>query len=195
MKPRIYLAGPDVFLANAEEVGRRKQELCRQYGFEGLFPLDLDQTHSGDAMAIFRANCVRMRQAKIGLFNLTPFRGPSADAGTVFELGFMAARGKRVYGYASVSLEYAERVEAEWGPLVAREGGRWDRDGYAVEEFGLSDNLMIVEAIREAGGRITVVEENAGTAGPGGKTGDRDAALAAFAAFEACLRAVAEDMG
>jgi len=28
------------------------------------------------------------------VFNLTPFRGPSADAGTVFELGFMYSKGK-----------------------------------------------------------------------------------------------------
>ena len=26
--------------------------------------------------------------------NLTPFRGPGADAGTVYELGYMAGRGK-----------------------------------------------------------------------------------------------------
>ena len=30
--------------------------------------------------------------------NLTPFRGPSADAGTVYELGYMAGRGKFCLG-------------------------------------------------------------------------------------------------
>ena len=30
---KIYLAGPDVFLPNAIAIGRRKKELCAQYGF------------------------------------------------------------------------------------------------------------------------------------------------------------------
>lgn len=190
MALKIYLAGPDVFLAHAEGVGRRKRELCRQFGFEGLFPLDQDEAVGGDAGAIFRANCARMREADIGLFNLTPFRGPGADAGTVFELGFLFAQGKRVYGYGNMAPVYADRVEAAWGPLVTREGLRWDRQGYAVEEFGLCDNLMIVEAIREAGGSITLIEERAADGAPGKK----EDALAAFEAFEACLRVVAEDM-
>ena len=33
--------------------------------------------------------------------NLTPFRGPSADAGTVYELGYMAGRGKLCLGYCN----------------------------------------------------------------------------------------------
>ena len=37
---KIYLAGPDVFLPDAIEVGRRKQVLCERYGAIGLFPLD-----------------------------------------------------------------------------------------------------------------------------------------------------------
>ena len=37
---KIYLAGPDVFLSNAIEVGNRKKKLCSQAGFTGLFPLD-----------------------------------------------------------------------------------------------------------------------------------------------------------
>jgi nucleoside 2-deoxyribosyltransferase len=79
-------------------VGRQKSEMCRAFGFEGLFPLDNDPEVGGDAVSIFRKNCALMRQADIGMFNLTPFRGPSADPGTVFELGFMFARDKPVYG-------------------------------------------------------------------------------------------------
>ena len=33
--------------------------------------------------------------------NLTPFRGPSADAGTVYELGYMAGRGKLCLAYSN----------------------------------------------------------------------------------------------
>jgi nucleoside 2-deoxyribosyltransferase len=179
MARSIYLAGPDVFLADAVEVGERKRELCKRFGFEGLFPLDKDKSISGDAAKIFRANCERMRRADIGLFNLTPFRGPSADSGTVFELGFMVSLGKPVYGYSSATVDYAKRVAAFDGPLEDRQGQLWDRHGYAVENFGLSDNLMIERAIRDAGGMITRVAEQAGEP------------LAAFQAFESCLASVA----
>lgn len=193
MALRVYLAGPDVFLANAVEVGTRKRELCRQFGFEGLFPLEQDEAGEPDAMEIFRANCARMRKADLGMFNLTPFRGPSADAGTVFELGFLFAQGKRVYGYANGPAVYAERVEAYAGPLVVRDGRRWDRDGFEVEEFALSDNLMIEGAIREAGGTVILVEEQAAEAVAGKRMSNTDQRLAAFAAFEACLKVVASD--
>ena len=60
--------------------------ICQEFGFEGLFPVDNDFDAEADAAAIFRANCAQMKRADIGVFNLSPFRGPSADAGTVFEL-------------------------------------------------------------------------------------------------------------
>ena len=31
----IYLAGPDVFLPNAIEVGKKKKAICEEFGFEG----------------------------------------------------------------------------------------------------------------------------------------------------------------
>lgn len=178
MAQRLYLAGPDVFLADARDIGRRKQEICREFGFEGLFPLDNDDTVGRDAASIFRANCALMQRADIGLFNLTPFRGPSADAGTVFELGYMFASGKAVHGYSSVSTAYRARV----GPGLESLAAPRDGNGYAIENFGLTDNLMIVRAILEAGGELTSIEENAGAAD--------SASLAAFRAFRACLEAV-----
>ena len=179
----IYLAGPDVFLPNAIEVGRAKVELCRRFGFDGLFPLDQDEDVDGDAAKIFRANCGFMDRADIGMFNLTPFRGPSADAGTVFELGFLFSRRKPVFGYSSSSAAYIDRVEEAEGPLLERQGMRWDRAGYSVEDFGLSDNLMIERAIRDAGGTFVKAKETSGDP------------LAALQAFEACLAFVAQEHG
>jgi nucleoside 2-deoxyribosyltransferase len=175
---RVYLAGPDVFLADARDIGRRKQKICRELGYEGLFPLDNDDVVGRDAASIFRANCALMQQADIGLFNLTPFRGPSADAGTVFELGYMYARGKPVHGYSSVPASYRARV----GPALEQHAAPRDGDGYAIEDFGLIDNLMIVRAILEAGGELTAIEEK-----PGAR---HSASLAAFRAFRACLEAI-----
>lgn len=180
MYPDVYLAGPDVFLPNALEVGRRKVDLCRQAGLTGLFPMDQDKESSGRAEDIFLANCALMQRARMGLFNLTPFRGPSLDAGTAFEVGYMASMGKPLFGYSASPLSYERRVERSDGPLQAADGRSWDRNGYAVEDFGLADNLMIARAIIESGGAIVTVAEE----GPG--------ALAAFAAFEVCLDKVSK---
>lgn len=178
----IYLAGPDVFFPNARAVGDRKAALCRESGFEGLFPLDEDEEEKG-AAAIFLANRALMQRADVGFFNLTPFRGPSADVGTVFEVGFMHAQGKLLFGYTSSTLSYPRSVEAVQGPLETRDGRLRDRDGNAVEDFGLKDNLMIERAILESGGEVCAVPE------------DGPARFAALAAFQKALAALGERVG
>lgn len=186
MSLKIYLAGPDVFLPNAREVGHRKLELCRAFGFEGLFPLDNDAEVGGDAFSVFRGNCALMRRADIGVFNLTPFRGPSADPGTVFELGFMFSKNKSVYGYTSDPRAYLDRVTGSFWAADAG-GGPRDRDMFAVEDFGLRENLMIVAAIEEAGGGVSAIAEP--------RSGASAPSLAAFTAFEACLEFMRERLG
>jgi nucleoside 2-deoxyribosyltransferase len=173
----IYLAGPDVFVPNAVEIGRRKKELCREFGFEGLFPAD-NEADAKDAATIFKANCALMSRADAGFFNLTPFRGPSADPGTVFELGYMFAGGKPLFGYSSVASTYRHRVESDFGPISQSDGRPFDRHGLAVEDFGLTDNLMIARSIEESGGAFVSVEE------AGGSNADT---LVAIEAFRACL--------
>jgi nucleoside 2-deoxyribosyltransferase len=119
-----------------------------------------------------------MRQANIGAFNLTPFRGPSADPGTVFELGFMFSNDKSVYGYTSDPRIYLDRVAATC-PATETGGGPRLRDTLAVENYGLRDNLMVAAAIEEAGGTVCAVAKP--------RSGATAPSLAAFTAFEACL--------
>jgi nucleoside 2-deoxyribosyltransferase len=158
---KIYLAGPDVFLPDAIEIGQAKQRLCAEFGFIGLFPLDNQFPAQPSGAEIYRANRLLMEQAQIGLFNLSPFRGPSADSGTVWELGFMVGRRKLVAAL------YHQRVES--GAAGA------DPSGYAIEQFGLGDNLMIDCSITDSGGVITAVAEDH---------------LAAMAAFRQALMAL-----
>lgn len=181
----IYLAGPDVFVPNALEIGKRKKELCQEFGFDGLFPSD-NEADVGDAARIFKANCALMDRADAGIFNLTPFRGPSADSGTVFELGYMFARGKPVFGYSSAVPAYRPRVESSFGPLFESEGRPFDRCGLAVENFGLADNLMIACSIEESGGAFVSVEE------AGGSNAET---LVAIEAFRACLQRLRQHCG
>src|SRR3984957_13409544 len=131
----VYLAGPDVFLPDAVEIGHRKVELCARFGLTGLYPLDtvIDLTAKDATLRIFRSNEAMMDRADAVIANLTPFRGPSADAGTVYELGYMAARGKLCTGYSNVPGSYMDRVERA---AQIRNGHEIhiDRDGNQVED-------------------------------------------------------------
>jgi len=183
----IYLAGPDVFLPDAIALGQRKKQLCARYGFEGLYPLDeTDTTGSGPAgvpaaRRIYRACVALLRRADFGIANLTPFRGPSADAGTVYELGMLIGLGKPVFGYTNVATDLRERVQR--GDVVSYDAAArsWrDSDGLTVEDFGNADNLMIDEALAEQGHPIVRI-----AAPPADRLRD-------LTGFEACLRRAAD---
>ena len=145
---KIYLAGPDVFLPDAVEIGRRKVETCQRHGLTGLYPLDnaVELTAKDASLQIFRGNEAMMTEADAIIANLTPFRGPGADAGTVYELGYMAGRGKLCLGYSNDPSSYADRVRGSTS-VTARDGRLIDAQGLTVEDFGLTDNLMMIHAL------------------------------------------------
>jgi nucleoside 2-deoxyribosyltransferase len=145
---KIYLAGPDVFLPDAVDIGRRKVELCARHGLTGLYPLDnvIDLAAKDASLQIFRGNEKMMISADAIIANLTPFRGPGADAGTVYELGFMAGRGRLCLGYSNDPSSYADRVR-EFTEVNSRDGRLVDASGLTVEDFGLTDNLMMIHAL------------------------------------------------
>src|SRR5919197_2213171 len=109
---KIYLAGPDVFLPDAIEIGRRKVAICARHGVRGLYPLDntIDLAAADASLAIFKGNEAMMDAADAIIANLTPFRGTSAAAGTVYELGYMAGGGKLCFAYSNDPASYRERV-------------------------------------------------------------------------------------
>jgi nucleoside 2-deoxyribosyltransferase len=145
---KVYLAGPDVFLPDAVDIGRRKVELCTRHGLTGLYPLDnaIDPAASDASLRIFRGNQAMMIEADAVIANLTPFRGPGADAGTVYELGYMAGRGNLCLGYSNDPTPYADRVR-RFADVHSRDGGLVDASGLTVEDFGLTDNLMMIHAL------------------------------------------------
>jgi nucleoside 2-deoxyribosyltransferase len=154
---KIYLAGPDVFLPTPLEMGRRKKEICARYGLTGLFPLDneIDPAAKGASLQIFRANEAMMKEADAVIANLTPFRGPGADAGTVYELGYMAAGGKLCLGYSNDPALYADRV-ARLTAIKPCGDRLIDAEGLTVENFRLSDNLMMIHALELYGYPLVV---------------------------------------
>lgn len=136
MTRQVYLAGPDVFFPNALEHAEYIRERVRQAGFIPLTPMDneLPVESEGTAMRalIFANNMELIHKADFVIANLTPFRGPSADAGTVWEVGCAYGLGKPVWGYSDTHTEYCSRVR---------------EDGMSIEDFGGFDNLMITESI------------------------------------------------
>jgi nucleoside 2-deoxyribosyltransferase len=145
---RVYLAGPDVFLPDAVDIGRRKVELCMRHGLIGRYPLDnaIDIAVKDASMQIFRGNEAMMNEADAIIANLTPFRGPGADAGTVYELGYMVGRRKLCLGYSNDPSCYADRVR-KFTDVTSRDGRLIDALGLTVENFGLTDNLMMIHAL------------------------------------------------
>lgn len=151
---KAYLAGPDVFYPEAQQIGLEKKQICKKYGIEGLFPLDNEiaaqnLVKAKTADAIFDANCEAMNTADFVIANMMPFRGVSTDAGTAFEIGYMFAQGKPVFGYGTDGLTYLERVVR--AGLGTRADESYDRDGMRVEDFDLADNLMLICAVRRYG--------------------------------------------
>jgi nucleoside 2-deoxyribosyltransferase len=154
---KVYLAGPDVFLPEPVEMGRRKKEICAKHGLTGLFPLDneIDPKAKGASLDIFRSNERLMKKAHAIIANLTPFRGPSADAGTVYELGYMAARGKLCLGYSNDPALYVDRV-ARFTDVEPCGDRLIDAEELTVENFRLRDNLMMIRALDRYGCRLVV---------------------------------------
>ena len=136
---RVYLAGPDVFKPNAKDIG---DVLCRSLnrrGIVGLFPLDkeidLGPNKYTNGRSIALANVEMIKSCDAVLANLEPFRGPSADIGTVWECAYAKGLGKIVVGYGMGS-DYRFNVI-----------GKIPHDGMMVEDFCVWDNIMLVHGI------------------------------------------------
>ncbi|WP_315782516.1 nucleoside 2-deoxyribosyltransferase [Bradyrhizobium sp. SZCCHNPS1003] len=157
---KIYLAGPDVFLPEAIEIGRRKVAICDRHGLIGLYPLDnsVDLASSDASRQIFHGNEAMMDDADAIIANLTPFRGPGADAGTVYELGYMAGRGKLCLGYCNEPAVYADRAR-RFTTVMEQDGRVVDAEGLTVEDFGLPDNLMMIHALDLHGAPLVLAGE------------------------------------
>ena len=154
---RIYLAGPEVFFPaeGHQSIVSEKKRLLQEYGFEGIDPLDTELAFSGNEAKlrrghrIYRANRELMDSCDAIIANLTPFRGVSADPGTVFEVGYMIGQGKPAFGFTLDSRHYRERTSST----------DLDEQGHTIEDFEMSDNLMIEGGIYGSGGQLFVAEQ------------------------------------
>ncbi len=177
---KAYLAGPDVFLPDAAAQAQRKVAICARYGIEGRPPLNeevaqLQAMSDADAWATIYAKDIAMMEAcDVTIANLTPFRGASADGGTLIEVGWFLGRGRPVFGYSNSATPFAERCRQQVAALPD------PIPGLSVEGFGLPDNLMIQGAAVQGGGHPIVVPADG-----------QDRPFDALELFETCVALVA----
>lgn len=184
---RVYLAGPEVFLANAREIGARKRAICTQHGLVGVFPADEEGISdpslplAEQGIAISAAMERAMRSCDAMIVNVTPFRGPSADVGSAYEMGFMRALGRPVFAYSNDARPFLDRVAGFCGGELRRRstGEHEDRDGMAVEPFALHDNLMLIGGVIASGGCVVTI------------TMDAAERYTSLATFEECVKRAA----
>lgn len=173
--PKLYLAGPEVFRPDAVEYAQTQRALCERYGFVGLHPMDnnIDLTDGSlqTATSIYRADVGQIKDCDVVVANCNAFRGALIDDGTAYELGYGNALGKPSYGYIDELLPALELMRRRCTFTLRPDGHQVDQDGYLfVDDFGTSINLMMQCGMLDGGGRLV--------------EGD----------FEACLRAVREDL-
>ena len=182
---RVYLAGPDVFLPDSRNWMRRKKAICAAVQLVGVSPLDdladepADWLNLAEWRRIALRNEAHIRSCAAIVANLTPFRGPSADVGTVYEVGFARGLGLRLFGYATVAADLLDRTLSSISGRQQTDGSWRDEDGLLVEQFGLFDNLMIEAAINDSGGILVRDDQDRW----------RDLSV-----FERCVQMVAQTM-
>lgn len=181
--PFAYLAGPDVFLPDAPAHAACKAAICAAHGITALPPLNEDvaslaaMTEDQAWRTIFAKDIAMMQRADMVIANLTPFRGASADAGTLVELGWFLGRGRPIFAYSNSATPFAARSAA----LLARLPD--PMPGLSVGGFGLPDNLMIPGAV-ETGGLPVFLPE-----------ADEDLAFDSLEVFARCVAGAARVLG
>lgn len=134
----VYLAGPQVFLLDPKRFFKTAKKHGLIKGLRIVSPLDGEEADKKpDAFKIFAENLQKISGCDAMIANISPFRGPSVDPGTAFEIGYAIALGKPVYAYTVSFREYKVRANQYVDYLYP-----------TVEDFGLIDNLMITEGCR-----------------------------------------------
>lgn len=144
-QPVVYLAGFERYEADGDTVYAKMKDLCRQYGFQAVSPLD-----PAEGVKIVETNHPYIRAANqfdhwqqhvrdcdIVIANLNNYRGYEISNDVGFECGMGFQLGKKLYGYMD-----------DAGPLIGRIPHRGaaaeyrDQSGSNVENFNYPANLM-----------------------------------------------------
>lgn len=146
-KKKIYIAGFECFLPDAQSRACRALDICRRYGFEGISPVighesgapvDFSHGKKRAARQIYENNLKYIQMCDIVIANVNNFRGWEPDGGTCFELGYAFAKGKKLYAFIDDTRPCYEKYIGN----IHRDGPFWRDDNGAFFESGCC-NLMI----------------------------------------------------
>ncbi len=171
-RPRIYLAGPDVFLPDHEQVFAGLKAACERLGLMGVEPSDggLSREFAGSdderAQRIYEGNVRLIRECDGMIANLVNFRGHEPDSGTVFEVGYAVALGKPVVAYGVAEGSYADRIRNAIDCTHDDAGVLRERvNGMMVEGLGQRLNLMLTRSAAIAPSAAAALAKLAGDLG------------------------------
>ncbi len=138
---KIYIAGFDIFKPNSIKIGEDYKSTCKEFGFEGLYPLDnqINEAWSKEVARefIYKKNIELIEMCDIVITNGNSFRGDELDSGTAFEIGYALALKKEVVIYMKDTRDYLQKstCKDKNNPAV-------DKNGMFIEDFNFSLNLM-----------------------------------------------------
>jgi len=123
------------------------KEICSNYGFEGLFPLDKEikeySSNNDLAEKIFNNNIHLIKQSDIIIANLNNFRGSEPDSGTSFECGVGFALDKKLYGYVDSMEDIIKKYDKKHEVYIFESKQYLDENNMFIEDFDLPLNLML----------------------------------------------------
>ncbi len=112
----LYIAGPECFYSNGYELWWAQRKLAEYHGIPVVLPtstplkcnsLDLRD----NAKEIFDDLVEQVKKTTAIIADLEFFRGSEPDGGTVFEMGWIWAKGGTVYGYTRDGRSMAEKKQ------------------------------------------------------------------------------------
>jgi len=149
---RLYFAGPDVFDPDWSAQKTALRRLCEHQittvPRTEIIPLIPVDGAGRTSLEIYEGNMALLRQADGVVANLSPFRGPEPDSGTVFETAWAIGHGIPVVGYSHDDRSYVDRLSSL--QAVFRESPEdppRDAKNRIVEDFGAPLNLMLTHGL------------------------------------------------
>lgn len=144
-RPLIYLAGTERYQEDAEEIFRRKKEICAAYGLEAVSPVDwaagVKEIETSNpyvwAYNKFDNYQQHVRNCDVIVADLNDYRGFEVNNDVGFECGMGFQLGKKLYGYMGDTSPLVERI-----PHLGEEKEFRDHTGSNVENFDYPANLM-----------------------------------------------------
>lgn len=144
-KPIVYLSGVERYRKDAEEIFRKRKQICEQYGFEVYTPMEWAKgvkEIETDSPYIWAYNKFdnyqqHVRNCDIIIADLNDYRGCEVCNEVGFECGMAFQLGKKLYGYQDNTSSLVEKL-----PHLGEEKEFRDHTGSNVENFGYPVNLM-----------------------------------------------------